>query len=246
MFTVLGSVGIFWGLLWMFHFRKHPKYFFACASDKEDKPVKKKTPWKAILLNKTFIASCLIYFAFGYTVFFGLMWLPGYLSQVHGVSLKATGVLVLPPWISAAAFMIGGGWMADALWKKTESLRISRSYLIGGGLLFSGLCFIPIIFSQGLVWDLVWMSLGLGSAFILHPPIYTLNADLFGPYAGVAQGTTSSFLALAGILSPGITGWLADLTGSFHSGFFLVVGLSLSTSLMILFFQKPDREVRMA
>ena len=246
MFVVLGGVGIFWGLLWMFHFRKHPKYFFACASVTADTKVKRKTPWKAILLNKTFIASCLIYFAVGYTVFFGLMWLPGYLSQVHGVSLKATGLLVLPPWITAAGFMIAGGWMADALWKKTQSLRISRSYLIGGGLLFSGLCFIPIIFSQGLVWDLVWMSLGLGSAFILHPPIYTLNADLFGPYAGVAQGTTSSFFALAGILSPGITGWLSDLTGNFHSGFFLVVGLSLSTSLMILFFQKPDREVRMA
>lgn len=245
MFIVLGVFGMIWAVFWLFLFRKHPQALFASVSAPKAETLQKK-PWKEIMLNPTFFASCVIYFAFGYTVFFALMWLPGYLVQVHKVSIQQTGFLVLPPWICAAIFMISGGWASDYLWKKTNSLRIARSYLIGTGLLLSGLCFIPIMFSQGLVWDMVWMSFGIGFAFILHPPIFSLNADLFGPYAGLAQGVTSSYFALAGVLSPSLTGFVTQLTGNFQAAFFLVTALSLSTSLMILFFQKPDRARRLA
>lgn len=242
MFVALGGFGIIWAVLWMVHFRHHKQLFFASVIPQSRKA---KTPWKAILCNHTFISSCIIYFAFGYTVFFALMWLPGYLGQVHNVSLKMTGILVVPPWTCGACFMMLGGWLADYLWKKTGSLRISRSYLMGTGMLLSGFCFIPIVFSQGLTWDLTWMSIGLGLACVLHPPIYTLNADLFGPFAGIAQGITSSCFALAGVLAPSLTGWLTDQTGSFKIAFVFVTALSFGTSLLVLLAQKPDREVRM-
>jgi nitrate/nitrite transporter NarK len=174
------------------------------------------------------------------------MWAPSYFVKVHNVTIQQTGLFLVPPWIVAATFMLAGGWLSDYLWKKTNSLRVARSYLIGSGLMLSGLCFIPMIFSQGLVWDLVWLSLGLGFAFILHPPIYTLNADLFGPFAGVAQGVTSAYFALAGIFSPGLTGWFTQMTGNFQAAILLVVLLSLSTSTMILLFQRPDRSPRLA
>ena len=243
MFVALGFFGIIWAALWLILFRNHPKALFASISSPT--ATKRAIPWKKIVFNHSFILSCIIYFAFGYTVFFALMWLPGYLGQMHGVTIKAMGYLLLPPWIVSAAFMITGGWLSDYLWKKTGSLRIARSYLIGFGLLVSGLCFIAVVFSQGLAWDLFWISLGLGTAFVLHPPIYTLNADLFGPYAGVAQGITSASFALAGILSPSITGKLTELTGNFQTVFFIIIGLSLSTALMILLFQRPDKEKRL-
>ena len=246
MFVILGATGIVWAVLWLFLFRKHPQVLFAPASVTAKTMSSRKTPWKEILLNPTFFASCVIYFAYGYTVFFALMWAPSYFVKVHSVTIQQTGLFLVPPWIVAATFMIAGGWLSDYLWKKTNSLRIARSYLIGSGLMLSGLCFIPMIFSQGLVWDLVWLSLGLGFAFILHPPIYTLNADLFGPFAGVAQGITSAYFALAGIFSPGLTGWFTQMTGNFQAAILLVVLLSLATSTMILLFQRPDRSPRLA
>jgi cyanate permease len=86
----------------------------------------------------------------------------------------------------------------------------------------------------------VWMSLGLGLAFIMMSPLYALNADMFPAFSGVVQGISSSFFALAGILSPSITGWVTQYTGNFHAAFYLVTGLSVSTSLIVLFFQRPD------
>jgi MFS family permease len=248
MFVFLGALGVVWAFFWLLLFRKHPHALFATV--KEGSPEKtgivRKIPWKAILLNPTFFSSCSIYFAYGYTLFFVLMWAPSYLVNVHKISLQETGLYLVPPWICAAIFMIGGGWLSDYLWKKTQSLRIARSYLIGFGLLLSGSCFIPLIFSQGLVWDLMWLSLGLGFASILHPPIYTLNADLFGPFAGIAQGITSAYFAISGILSPSLTGWFTQVTGNFHAAILLVVSLSLVTSTVVILFQRPDRERRMA
>lgn len=247
MFVVLGAFGFVWAALWIRLFKDHPKAMFSAVSTVESSTkTKQKTPWKKILSNKSFLASCVIYFAFGYTVFFFLMWFPGYLNQVYGISIKAQGLLVLPPWIAGAILMLTGGWVSDLLFRKTRSLRIARSYPIGSGLLLSGLCFVPILFSQGVAWDICWMTLGLGLAFTLHPPIFTLNADMFGPYAGVAQGVTSSFFALAGIACPAVTGWIKQTTGSYDAAFLSMIILSLATSSIILLFQRPDKEVRLA
>ncbi len=246
MFVVLGFAGVIWAVLWLILFRKHPKALFSAVSVKSGEFSFKKTPWKAIFLNPTFTTSCIIYFAYGYTVFFVLMWSPAYLTQTHKLSIQMTGLVLVPPWICAAIFMLVGGWLSDYLWKKTSSLRIARSTLIGSGLLMSGLCLIPIIYSQGLVWDLAWLSLALGFASALHPPIYTLNADLFGPYAGMAQGVLSCYFAISGIVAPTVTGWILQSTGSFQNAFLIVAALSVSTSVMILLFQRPDREARLA
>jgi MFS family permease len=239
MFVILGSFGIIWAALWLLLFRNHRKNFYTPISSNALQP-KPKIPWKQILTNPAFQSTCWIYFAFGYSVSFLLMWLPGYLAQTYGASVRSTGYLVLPPWICSAGFMLIGGWLSDYLWKRTNSLRISRSYLMGMSMLVSGLCFLPIPFSHSLTMDLIWMSLGLGIAFILMAPLYALNADMFGPFSGVVQGISSSYFAIAGILSPSITGWITQFTGNFHAAFYLVTGLSVVTSLIVLFFQRPD------
>lgn len=245
MFIILGSLGIIWAFLWRRLFRDHRSHFYqpsgSTASNGTASNIsKKKIPWKSILSNPAFQASCWLYFAFGYSVSFFLMWLPGYLAQTHGASIRSTGFLVLPPWICSAGFMLLGGWLSDHLWKRTNSLRISRSYLMGMSMILSGLCFLPIPFSNDLTLDLIWMSLGLGLAFILMAPLYALNADMFPEFSGVVQGISSSFFAVSGILSPSITGWVTQKTGNFHAAFYLVTGLSVCTSLIVLFFQRPD------
>jgi len=242
MFIILGSLGVIWAFMWRRLFREHRSDFYKPVSPNSPSAptTKRKIPWKSILSNPAFQASCWLYFAFGYSVSFFLMWLPGYLTQTHGASIRSTGFLVLPPWICSAGFMLLGGWLSDYLWKRTNSLRISRSYLMGVSMVVSGLCFLPIPFSHSLVFDLIWMSLGLGIAFILMAPLYALNADMFPGFSGVVQGISSSYFAVAGILSPSITGWVTQSTGNFHAAFYLVTGLSVTTSLIVLFFQRPD------
>lgn len=238
MFIILGTFGVLWAFLWRRLFRDYRKNFYTPITSQAGEPSKPKIPWKSILTNPAFQSSCWLYFAFGYTVSFFLMWLPGYLAQTHGASIRSTGYLVLPPWICSAGFMLLGGWLSDYLWKKTGSLRLSRSYLMSSGMILSGLCFLPIPFSSDLSVDLIWISLGLGSSFILMAPLYALNADMFPKFSGTVQGISSSYFAIAGILSPGITGWVTQATGNFHTAFYLVAGLSVTTSLIVFFFHR--------
>jgi len=247
MFVILGSLGVIWAVFWLFFFRHHPHVRFRSvhSSSLYFTGEKKKMPWKHLLTNRTYLLSCLVYFAFGYTIFFILMWLPGYFAQTYGSSTLSLGFLVLPPWICSACLLLFGGWLSDRLMKKTKSLRISRTYVIALSLLLSGLSFLPIIVSTTLAVDIFWMSLGLGIAYILNAPMYAFLADLYGPYSGTAQGVLSSFLALGGIISPSLTGWLTMVTGNFRIAFFFLAALSIIASLAMLFFQYPDKEKTM-
>ncbi len=240
MFIILGSFGIVWAFTWVYLFRKHPEYLFASHGAVHSSKDERKIPWKKIIFNPSFQTSCILYFAFGYTTWFALMWLPGYLVQNYQVSIRSTGFLVILPWTVSAISLLFGGWLSDRILRKTGSLRRSRTYVMSFGLLLSGLCFLPISFSHGLFLDLFWITLGVGFAFVLFSPIFSLNADLFGRYAGVVQGIVSSFFALAGILSPSITGWLIQMTGDFRIALFFLSALSIVASVLALAFQRPD------
>src|SRR5579883_1715334 len=115
MFVILGSLGIIWAFCWVFLFRKHPKALFSSVSSTSlyfTLGKKKKLPWKPLLTNRTFLLSCLTFFAFGYTVLFALMWLPGYFAQTFNSSTLSLGFLVIPPWVCAGILLLFGGWLS--------------------------------------------------------------------------------------------------------------------------------------
>ncbi len=243
MFFVLGGLGIVWALLWLRLFRKHPKVLFQTRSLSAS-PIKQKLPWKMIFSSRSFLTSCLLYFANSYTVCFMLMWLPGYLLKMHHVSLSALSYLVLPPWIFYGVFLLMGGGLADFLFKRTTSLRLSRTYLIGVSLLLSGLCFLPLMVSNTLFVDLFWISLGLGLAMVMVPAIWALNVDLFGSCTGTAQGLMLSCGAVAWLVAPSLSGWFIQISGNFKMAFVVIAVLSITTALLSFLLYKPDQEKR--
>ena len=50
------------------------------------------------------------------------------------------------------------------------------------------------------------------------------------------------FFALAGILAPYLTGWIAERTGEFTGAFAILIGFNLLGGVSVLMFQKPDRQ----
>lgn len=236
MFFVLGILGLIWAFIWPLSFlgKKNPRL----SSSEIAFDPKGKVPWKALFTSSCFLASCAVYFTFGYLLFFGLVWLPGYMQKTHGLSLENTGFLVVLPWFMSAIFLLTGGWVSDLLYKKTGSIRIARSYPIITGLLGSSLCFYLLTVTDALVLDLWLISFGLGSAFLLNAPIYALNVDLFPKNAATAQGIITCFSSIGGTLSSALTGQLIALSGNFHSAILVSSGLSLIAALIAIFFQR--------
>lgn len=247
MFMIIAVPGIIWALLWPFCFKKrykarHSGYMpTKVGTLNSEIEMKHRTPWREFFTSRLFIGSCANFFIFGYIVFFALTWLPGYVEQTYHVNILKTGGLLIFPWGASVFFVLLGGLVSDHIWKKTESLRKARVYPIGIGMLLSGLSFLSIYYSESLALDILLLSLGLGFAFFINSPIYSLNIDLFKRHSGTAQGIMVSFFALAGIISPSLTGWLVQLTGNFRVAIFHVALLSIVAFFIALCFQRGKK-----
>lgn len=254
MFIFLGVIGVFWSLLWMYLFRNKPSQSKLVSQDElayinclqqDESPIihQNKTKWKFLLVNKTFWLNNYAFFAFGYLLFFGITWLPGYLSQIFHLNIKEVGVFLILPWLLATLSILFGGWLSDKLWNKTNSLRKARSLIIGIGLILSALLFIPAIMVHNLMIDMIFISLAVACGLLPNSCFYSLNADLAPDKVATSLGIMDAFLAAAGIIAPIATGYFSNLTGNFRIAIAIMVILNISAGLLVLLFQNPDKEL---
>jgi MFS transporter, ACS family, hexuronate transporter len=250
MFVFLSLPGFIWAVLWRLFLRKKKSPLDQNGSAQSKAEIllqsnvcfRKTHTLKHFFSSRYFIGNCLNFYIFGYIVFFALMWVPGYLEQTYQISILKTGAFLILPWTSSAALIMLGGWVSDAIWKQTKSIRKARVLPIGLGMLFAGICFLLMALSSHFFLSVLLLSLGLGFAFFANSPIFSLNIDLFKEKAGTAQGIMASFFAFSGITSPAITGWLAQSSGNFKSSIFLVCILSFIAVLLSLFLQKEKEK----
>ncbi len=250
MFFVLGGVGILWAIAAKFLFANRPEESPLISKDElkliqashpKEQPKLKNIPWKFLFTNPALLINHITFFTMGYTIFFALTWLPGFLQQTYGITLKTAGFLVMIPWLFSFLMMIASGYLSDWILKKTNSARMARSNVMWLSQLISILSFLPLAFQSDLTLCIILLSLGLGFTFVLYNTLFALNADLGKRHSGTAQGIGSAAFSLAGIVSPIVTGYLSDLSGNFNSAIFCLLGFSLVSVVLILFFQHPDK-----
>ncbi len=262
MFAILGTMGIAWAFIWFFIYRDYPENSKHVSDSelqliRDGAPVDRSrssqeirshelhsgtTTWRFMLLNPSLMSNNFAFFAFGYTLFFALTWLPAYFEKQFHLQLKELQVFLIAPWLTAAILLALAGYLSDWLWQRTGSMRIARSHMIWTCQLISGLCFIPVLFAgDNLALALTMISLGIGFGLMPNACFYALNCDLAKDRAATSLGLMDSFFALAGILAPMLTGWLADRTGGFNAAFSLLIFFTLSSVIAVLVFQKPDR-----
>jgi len=238
MFFILGALGFAWAVLWLrtFHKKTNPRlnrlsYPFESAD---------RLHWKAFFKNSSLIASCTVFFIFGYILFFALFWIPGYLEKIHHVSIRDAGWIVMLPWLFASILILLGGAASDFLMKKTRSLRYARVYPTACSLLIAGLAFYLLSRATHLHTAVLLVSVGLGFTFAINAPIYAFNADLFPSREATAQGISGFFFSLAGIVAPALTGWLVQTSGNFKLAIFVVACLAVFAAGIAFAFQRPQ------
>jgi ACS family hexuronate transporter-like MFS transporter len=262
MFVVLGAAGIVWAAFWHVIFRdrpaesKHVAHAELAHIEEEAEALpqlnamhleqtKPRTTLKFILFNPAFLANNYAFFAFGYLLFFSITWLPGYLEQTFAIDLKRAGWFLVLPWLTATILLLTAGWISDAVWRKTHSIRKARSHLIWICQLLSALAFIPaFMFSHSLVITLISICFGVGFGMMPNAAFYAINADLARDRAATSLGIMNCATGGAAILAPFLTGWMSSVTGSFSSAILLMIGLMLSSACVILFFQHPDKVLK--
>jgi sugar phosphate permease len=200
-----------------------------------------KVSLKTFFSSRTYIAICAMAFVFDFILYFFLTWFPYYLETVFELSNEKSGLLLTIPWMVALISLIFGGWLSDFLFKKTHSLKISRSYLMFASYFCASASFFLLLVIPNLQSQVILFSAALGFVFLSTGPLFLLNVDLFPKHSSAALGIFISFGALAEFTSPAIIGIFREMTGNFLSSLFLTATIALIGSLISLIFIRPDK-----
>ena len=242
-FVIVGIGTAFWLVFWYAIFRDHPReHPDVTAAELERLPPQseiapsaaKQGPIPWVRLLKRVGPSFAVYFCYGWTGWLYFTWLPGFFLHAYSYNIKSSSIFVSGVFFAGVAGDALGGILADRIFKRTGSLKLSRSVLISCTFVASAICLVPVLASD----DLTIMTLALSGAFFFIEmsiaPIWLVPMDVAPAYAGTASGIINAGSALAGIISPILFGLIIDQTGSWTAPFIGSIVLLLVGAVLAL------------
>jgi MFS family permease len=245
-FWIFGTIGIVWCVFWRRWFRddpaQHPDVNAAeliliqgtGASERHS-----ELPLSGLFQLQLLWIS-LMYFCYGYSLYFYLTWLPTYLKQVRGFSDSQTSVVHTLVLLTAAAASILGGRLTDVLVKR-YGLRIGRSIGVVA-LPISGLALAGAALSPGNVAAAVLLAVAAGSGDLCLSTCWAICHDVGKDAAGTVTGCMNTLANIGGALSPLVVGYTVQWWGSWVTPLLIAAGVSISGGLLTLLID-PERDL---
>jgi nitrate/nitrite transporter NarK len=167
--------------------------------------------WRSLIsLNLLWI--CLMYFCYGYSLYFYLTWLPTYLRDARGFSTNEANVVHTFVLLAAAASTILGGRLTDVLVRR-YGLKVGRS--IGAiSLPLSGVALTGAALSENPIASAVLLSIAAGLGDLCLSTCWAICHDVGGDAAGTVTGCMNTFGNIGGVLSPLVVGYAVKWWGS--------------------------------
>jgi sugar phosphate permease len=235
MFIVMGLAGVAASGLWFWIYRD-PRAQVLSAQDEEYLRANREAKasvtvreWSSLFRFKAMWALMLGAFCTGYITWMYQTWLPAYLEMQQHISIAKTGFLASVPLICAFFGALCGGWLSDRLVRGGVGMIASRRMPLILGLLasaaFTGLAALTTnagVAITCIAVSMFFMQFGITCKWILvtvvTPQAYCASAASNQNFAGFLGGT----------LSPILTGFIVDETGSFV----LALGIGAAITLV--------------
>ena len=234
--TGIGSLA--WVVLWYYCFRDLSEERAKDAGPKE----KIKTPWKEIFTNRALLGIIVVKFTQDFLQWMFMTWVPGYLILGLGMSATKMGFYTTLAFAIAAIAQPGVGWFSDWLIIKGWSVNRARKTVQVGLQLMSATIIITG-FSSNIEIAMFFMVLAISAESACAGHIWTIIADVVpGKLVGSVGGIINAIGAIAGIVSPIMTGVIFKITGSFQLAL-LIGGISILVASVFIIFVVPDLRI---
>jgi MFS family permease len=247
-FIVIGLLSFLWVIVWAWYFRDNPAEHPAITPaelaelTQHRAAGKKRPPVPYARLARRMTTVTIVYFCYGWTLWFFLTWIPSYFLHSYKLILKDSA------WFSAGVFLGGvlgdalGGIVSDRIFEKTGDRIKARRNLVILGFFASAVLMIPVLFLHNLGVVALLLSAAFFFAEFTVGPMWAIPMDIAPRYSGSASGLMNSGSAFAAIVSPIVGGYIIDKTGNWELTF--VAGIALLIFGAILaFWMRPDREL---
>ena len=223
MFVAMGVIGLAGAVIW-FAFYRDPAMAGMAAPDRAylaENGAGARVPvslasWQRLFAFRSMWGMILGAFCSGYAIWMYGTWLPAYLEMQQHVSIAKTGVVAMIPLACSIAGSLAGGWATDRLAHGGMGVVRSRKVPAACGYILSG------AFCGGAA-----MSHDLGPALAcISAAMFFLSFAQSGKWTLVSAVAPQSYAAsvssiqnfgsyIGGTVSPVLTGYVVDQTGSF-------------------------------
>jgi len=179
----------------------------------KEKPVSshKVTAWKALGSRPILLLGGTAFFEYfvTYTVAF---WLPTILKRQTGFSDVRLGLLGSVPYIATLVLMLVNGWHSDKMGERRWHAAIPQ--------FLSALALLGLIALHGSTWITVMLFTLVYAGHAFLPVFWTMPSEILSESAAAAGvGLINAVGNVAGFVGPYAFGYLASRTGSFSSGY---------------------------
>ena len=249
-FWIFGSLGLFWAAGWWKWFRDDPAQHpsvnrFELEVIQQDGGVSRghKLEWRC-LLNVNLLFICLMYFSFGYGLYFYLTWLPTYLREARGFSASQAALLAGLVLLSgAAASMLGGLWTDR--WVRRYGLKIGRSAVAAIALPSSGLVLTAAALTGNSISSALLIALAAGIADLSISAAWAICLDVGRDSAGTITACMNTFGNLGGAIGPLVMGYAVQWIGSWRVPLLITAAVYVLGGMIALMID-PNKTIKSA
>jgi MFS family permease len=229
-FWTFGIFGIVWCIFWRKWFRDDPsKHPLVNADELQiiQAGTQTQSPKIALdsLLTPNLLWIGLMYFCYGYCLYFYLTWLPTYLKEARGFSTFGTNAVHTVILLAAAGASILGGRLTDYLTRR-YGLRVGRA--IGAvAMPVSAVALCVAALTHSAVLAAVAMTVAAGAGDLCLSPSWAMCHDIGGDVAGTVTAIMNTFGNIGGALSPLVVGYALDWWNSWSIPLLIAAGFAI-------------------
>jgi len=239
LFILCGLVPLVWVLPWLYFYNKQEKLeakqrpveSTQANETIEDSTQENQTvPLSKLLKNTKIQGIILAYFCYGYAWFLYMSWLPSYLFDELGFSIKATGWWSGFTYGVLAIVVIAAGYFSDVFIKRGHSVsKVRKSFVVAGFL--AGSLILPVPFIEDPQYVMYMIMIAISGMGLATANTWAISQTIAPTGTiGTVAGIQNFAAAFGGFFAPLITGYIIALTGSYMAAF-VIAGILMLVAI---------------
>jgi MFS transporter, ACS family, glucarate transporter len=214
-FEIFGLLGVVWAVAFYWWYRDDPRTHpsvneaeLALLPTREQSAVGAPIPWRRIVSSGSVWLLCIQYACLSYGWYFYVTWLPTYLREARGTSVKFGALLASLPLLLGGVGCMVGAQMIRRLARPRSNIALARRIVAIVG--FVGASASVFAFTQVVDPLRAMLLLGLAGFFndFVMPACWAGCMDIGGRYSGTVSGAMNMVGNIGGALSPLIIGYI--------------------------------------
>ncbi|HEY2276126.1 MAG TPA: MFS transporter [Steroidobacteraceae bacterium] len=235
MFVALGLASLLWLIPWSRQLRAPVPAKTGAVADGGPRwidVVRQRALWGTVLGN----------FCSNYGFYFVFTWVPLYLVEERGLSLESMTNVQSWIFVMDAASILATGWLIDWWIRRGATPSLAYKTALSLSAAGVGLCLLSLSAAGAAAGAALLLATGLADG-LNSPSVGALTQRFAGPLAtGRWMGTQNAISNTAGILAPGVTGYLVKHDGGHYTVALWVTGAVALLGLIAWFFVVPPVE----